>query len=306
MCHKRSSQINSLIVLVQLPIKSVLGTGQGLVKLMLLALLASCTHLFYQPLKGAMIAPERFGVTPEEHVLESLDGERLQAWAIRAKNPHSTLLLFHGNAENMSTHFLNLLWIVDQGFDLLIFDYRGYGFSQGEPTQEGVHLDALAAMRWAHADHKKRETKNIIFYGQSLGGQVLGRAVVDFEKKSDLSLLVFDSTFQSYKDVASRKFLTRWWLYPFYPLARLLVSDEYASYKVVEQITTPTLVLHSPHDQVVDFKGGQELYQKLRAPKWWWTIQEGQHADAFHVSEGKYREKFLELITQLRRVKSSY
>lgn len=253
-----------------------------------------------------MIAPERFGVTPEEHMLESSDEVKLQAWAIRGKNPYSTLLLFHGNAENMSTHFLNMLWIVEQGFDLLIFDYRGYGFSEGEPTQEGVYRDALAAMKWAHADHKKRETQKLIFYGQSLGGQVMGRAVVDFSPQEDISLLVFDSTFKSYKDVASRKFLTRWWLYPFYPLARILISDEYALDKVLNQIKAPSLVMHSPHDQVVDFKGGEELYQKLRAPKWWWRIQEGQHADAFHLSQGKYRKKFLELIDQEIRVKSSY
>lgn len=277
-----------------------------MVKLIGLILLHSCSHLFYQPLKGAMIAPERFGVTPEEHVLKSTDGVKLQAWAIRGKNPHSTLLLFHGNAENMSTHFVNLLWIVELGFDLLIFDYRGYGFSEGEPNQAGVHLDALAAMKWAHSDHQKRETKNLIFYGQSLGGQVMGRAIVDFSLQKEVSLLVFDSTFKSYKDVASRKFLTRWWLYPFYPFARVLISDEYASSKVLDLIQTPSLVMHSPHDQVVDFKGSEELYQKLRAPKWWWRIQEGQHADAFHVSKGKYRQKFLEFIYQEIRVKSSH
>jgi alpha-beta hydrolase superfamily lysophospholipase len=93
---------------------------------------------------------------------------------------------------------------------------------------------------------------------------------------------------------------------PFYPLARILISDEYASEAVLSEIKTPTLVMHSPHDQVVDFKGGRELYQKLSAPKWWWKIQEGQHADAFHVSDGKYRKKFLELIDQKIRVKSSH
>ncbi len=252
------------------------------------------------------MAPERFGVTPEEHWLTSSDGVRLHGWIFRAKNPRHTLLLFHGNAENMSTHFLNMLWITEQGVDLLIFDYRGYGFSHGEPTQAGVHLDALSAMNWAHGDHKKRETKNLIFYGQSLGGQILGRAVVDFKNQINIDLLVFDSTFQSYKNVASRKFLSRWWLYPFYPLARVLISDEYASEKVLTHIKTPSLVMHSPRDQVVDFQGGRELYQTLSAPKWWWKIQEGQHADAFHVSDGKYRKKFLELIDQKIRVKSSH
>ena len=306
MIHKRSSLIYYLRCAELTPIKNGLGLCQAWVKFALLALACSCSQLFYQPLRGALIAPERFGVTPEEVWLESKDRVKLHAWVIRAKNPHSTLLLFHGNAENMSTHFLNMLWIAEQGVDLLIFDYRGYGMSEGVPTQAGVYLDALTAMRWAHSDHLKRETKNLIFYGQSLGGQVMGRAVVDFEKSPEVDLLVFDSTFQSYKDVASRKFLTRWWLVPIYPLARILISDEYASETVLTQIKTPTLVMHSPHDQVVDFKGGRELYQKLSAQKWWWKIQECQHADAFHVSDGKYRKKFLELIDQKVRVKSSH
>jgi len=266
----------------------------------------SCSHLFYQPIKGALIAPERFNTIPEEVWLKTSDGVKLHAWSIRSKNPKGTLLLFHGNAENMSSHFLNLLWIVNQGFDLLIFDYRGYGFSEGEPSQRGLYLDALTAMSWAHQDHQKRKTKTLVFYGQSLGGQVLGRSFVDFQNKEDVSLIVFDSTFRSYKDVASRKFLSRWWLMPFYPLARILISDEYASEKVLSQIKTPTLVLHSPHDQVVDFKGGEELYQQLGAPKWWWRIEEGQHADAFHVSGEKYRKQFLDLLSRTNWVKSSY
>ena len=306
MNHKYSSLTQFLAIGLRVPIKNRLGICQSWVKLVCLILLASCSHLFYQPLRGALIAPERFGVTPEEVWLEASDGVKLHAWVVRAKNPHSTLLLFHGNAENMSTHFLNLLWVVEQGVDLLIFDYRGYGMSEGVPTQAGVYLDALAAMRWAQLDHLRRETDHLIFYGQSLGGQVLGRAVVDFEFKEDVDLLVFDSTFKSYKDVASRKFLSRWWLTPFYPLARVLISDEYASRDVLQKIKTPSLVLHSPHDPVVDFQGGRELYQSLSAPKWWWKIQEGQHADAFHVSDGKYRKKFLELITRKLAVKSSH
>ena len=306
MSHEFSSLSNGELDLSKNRMRNVLKIGQVLVKLSLLCVLCSCSHLFYQPIKGAIIAPERFGANPEEIWLSTSDGERLHAWAIRAKNPHSTLLLFHGNAENMSTHFVNLLWIVEQGFDLLIFDYRGYGFSSGEPTQAGVYLDALSAMAWAQDDHKKRETKKLIFYGQSLGGQVMGRAVVDFVGKKDISLLVFDSTFRSYKDVASRKFLSRWWLTPFYPLARILVSDEFASKDVIDQIETPTLVMHSPKDRVVDYQGGQELYKGLKSQKWWWTVEEGQHTDAFHISGGKYRDKFLDLVSQEIRVKSSY
>ncbi len=280
--------------------RSWLALSQGLVKLIALLSLFGCSHVFYQPIKGALAEPTRFTKqSPEELTLISADGTKLLAWAFRAQKPKGTILQFHGNAENMSSHFLNLWWLVKEGYDLLVFDYRGYGFSEGIPNQEGIYYDALAAMDWAYHDHLKRETKQLIVFGQSLGGQISARALPDFKHHRDVDLFVMDSTFGSYQEMANRKMRDVWLLWPFSPLAYLGFSDEYASYKVLKKISVPVLGMHAPHDLVVPYELGFKAHQKIKSKKWWWQVSGGKHTDAFHLPQTPFRQKFLELLSQL-------
>jgi len=274
---------------------------EGAVKLAGFALLLlglSCSGVFYQPIKGALVAPERFGASPEEVTLTSADGTKLSAWALRAENPKGTILQFHGNAENMSSHFLNLWWLVKEGYDLLVFDYRGYGFSDGIPTQPGVHLDALAALDWAYHDHKKRGTRQFIVFGQSLGGQISARAMHDFKHQAEVSLLVLDSTFPSYQDIAAKKLRSHWLTWLFSPLGYVLVSDEYASEKVLAKLTVPVLGMHAKDDPVVPYELGLEGYQQVKHGKAWWKLPHQGHTDGFHYPKTPYRQKFLEFLTR--------
>lgn len=272
---------------------------RSLLSVVFLLLLASCGHVFYQPIKGALFAPERVGLTPEEVWLTASDGTKLLGWAFRADKPKGTILHFHGNAENMSSHFLNLAWVTKEGFDLLVFDYRGYGFSEGTPSRSGIYLDALAALAWGLADHKKRGTKHFIVYGQSLGGIISARALADFPGAPEVSLFVQDSTFGSYRGMARAVLGRRVWLWPFYPLAYLAVDDELASAPVMGQLAMPVLGIHATMDSVVPYALGEENYARVKTRKWWWRLPKGQHTDVFHHAAGTYRRKFLELIDQL-------
>jgi fermentation-respiration switch protein FrsA (DUF1100 family) len=299
MSHKHLLYTNAHSEVAKKEIRSRSGLGQGAVKVLLLLLLASCSHVFYQPIKGALVNSERFGAKPEEVWLKAKDGTKIFAWAFRAENPKGTILHFHGNAENMSTHFLNLWWLVKEGYDLLVFDYRGYGFSEGEPTQAGVNLDALAAMEWGYQDHLTRKTKLYVVYGQSLGGQIAARALVDFPQQENVSLLVQDSTFPSYQGIAAKKLGARWFLWPLYPLAYLAVSDEYASENVLAQIKVPVLGIHSPKDDVVEYELGRNGFDKITSRKTWWKIKEGAHTDVFHLPKTTYRQQFLDFLSRL-------
>ncbi|MBY0515563.1 MAG: alpha/beta hydrolase [Bacteriovoracaceae bacterium] len=273
--------------------------SQGKVKIILLLLCTSCSGVFYQPIKGALLAPQRVGLEPEETWITSKDGTKLLTWAFRAQSPKGTIILFHGNAENMSSHFFNLAWLVKQEYDLLVFDYRGYGFSEGEPSQKGVYEDALAALDWSFKDHQSRQTKTFIVYGQSLGGQIAARAIVDFPHQKEVSLLVQDSTFPSYKDIAFAKMKSVWLTWPLSPLAYLVVSDEYASKKVLSKIAIPVLFMHAPDDPVVPYELGKEGFDLVKSKKWWWKIEKGQHTDAFHLQNTTYRTQFLDLLALL-------
>ncbi len=278
------------------------------VKLCLLLLLASCSHVFYQPIKGALFAPELVGLSAEEVTLETSDGVGLLAWAFRTERaaPLGTVLQFHGNGENMSTHFLALSWLLKEGYDVLVFDYRGYGFSGGEPTAQGTYLDGLAALAWAQADAQKRGSALFVVYGQSLGGQIAARSVADYEAQARIDLLVQDSTFGSYQQIAADKILDHLFLWPFLPLAYLAVSDEWASAKVYARVRTPVLGIHAVKDPVVPFSLGEKNFAGLPNRVSFWKLKKGQHGDVFHHAGGRYRAQFLELLARLRQEKSSH
>ncbi len=268
--------------------------------------ISACSHLFYQPTRQTYFTPDQFKLEFKDHTLLTQDGVKLHGQLISA-DPKVTrrglVVHFHGNAQNLSSHFLNLAWVTKQGFDLFVFDYRGYGKSEGEPNQEGVYQDALAAMSFGKKlfeENKKSEKEKFIIVGQSLGGVISLRAIADFEFKDKVDLLVLDSTFMSYKSIAFDK-LTDFWLFvPFSPLAFVLVSDEYAADDTLDKVKIPILVIVGEKDKVVPSKFGKRIYKDSSAShKWIWKLEDGQHIDGFHVYDGKYRKEFVELVDKL-------
>jgi len=271
-------------------------------------LLVSCGHLFYQPGIGRMYQPDQFKVKFEEVYVDGFDGIKLHGWYVRRKNaattkPKGLILMLHGNAENISTHFLNLLWITQEGYDYLIFDYRGYGESTGAPSQKGLYQDALTALDYSlNLAHKEKYPK-FIAYGQSLGGNVLLKGLQGFDRTSQIDLVVLDSTFLSYKWIGFDKLTDFWFLYPLSPLAFVVVTDEFAPKDYVYKLDRPTLYIHGEKDKVVPVKFGREIFSKLKSvpenKKWSWFIPDGQHIDVFSAHDKIYRKQFVELLNNL-------
>jgi fermentation-respiration switch protein FrsA (DUF1100 family) len=109
-----------------------------------------------------------------------------------------------------------------------------------------------------------------------------------------------DSAFYSYQDIAFDKLTSRWFLYPFSPLAYLLISDEYASDEVFHKIKTPLLVIVGMKDPVVSPKFGKRIYKGVASDKKWiWKLPNGAHIDAYHHDNGIYREKFVDFLEQI-------
>jgi len=261
----------------------------------------SCSHLFYQPSARHFYDPAQFNITYKDVWFDSTDGTKLHGWFFpTTKKAKGTIIQFHGNAQNISTHFLSLVWLVNEGYNLFTFDYRGYGKSQGSSSQEGLYQDAVAALKKGREFHLAHGQGHFIVYGQSLGGIVLLRALPDFEEKDEVSLLVLDSTFDSYQDIAFDKLKSRWFLWPFSPLAYLLVSDKYASDKFLNKIEQPTLVIVGDGDEVIPEKFGKQIYQNISAPKkWLWEIPGGGHIGVFHHNAVSFRKDFLRLLDKM-------
>lgn len=266
--------------------------------------LTSCSSVFYQPDRVLYNKPEQFKIDYENIFFPSLDETKLHGWYLysndKKKAPKGTIIFFHGNAQNLSSHFLNLAWMTKKGYDVFIFDYRGYGLSDGSPNQKNVYKDALAGLYKGYEFFKKRKAERLIFYGQSLGGAILGRALVDFPHYKEGSLVVLDSTFMSYKKIAFDKAVNLWPTFLISPLAFVLFSDEYASTPSIPKIEIPTLVIHGVKDQVVPHKFGQGLYEALTVmEKEMWSIEDGLHTDVFFRHDLIYRQKFLKRLEAL-------
>ena len=272
--------------------------------LLCLLFLTSCSHLFYQPTNQQYFSPPQFKLAYQERTFKSGDGTKLHSWFLPAASApvKGTIILFHGNAQNLSSHFLNLAWTIKQGFNLFIFDYRGYGLSHGRPSQKGLNMDALAALAEAQRLNTENGNGKFIVFGQSFGGVVSMRALSEYPDLDKVDLVVQDSTFSSYIEIAWEKLTDHWLLYALSPLAFLAVSDDYSSHRQLPAMTRPTLVIVGEKDFVIPAKLGRNIYQKIGSEqKWIWELQQGRHIDVFHGPNEIYREKFAALIESLSR-----
>ena len=270
----------------------------------------SCTSLFYQPKSSMIYNPSDFGYEYQSIDFRSLDGTALHGWyfpADKNKKELGTIIQFHGNEENMTSHFSSLVWLTREGYNLFTFDYQGYGQSKGKHNQENLNNDALAALQWAFEKNRDREQRvgsamKFVAYGQSLGGVVLLHAVPAFKNKRSLDAIVSESAFYSYKVVAKERLAERratWLLQPF---AYLFVSNKYCPVERIKEIApTPLLVIHGNADEEVPFSHGEKIFEMASEPKTFWAIPEGLHIDAMSEKkhEGKYRKMFLEYLSNL-------
>ncbi len=265
-----------------------------------------CSSLLYYPTKVQYVDRQRLQIQPEDIFFQSSDGTPLHGWMFRdVKRPtKGTILFFHGNAQNLTAHFMFLYWIVAQGYDLFVFDYRGYGQSGGKPDPEGTTADGRAALLWIDA-HRPKD-KPLIIFGQSLGGAIALRVAGEMAGQIPFDAVVVDSTFHSYRE-AGRKILARGWLtWPFQFLPYLILSDGFAPRDYIDKISPrPLLVVHGPHDQTVAFSLGQEVFRLAKDPKEFWEIKDGQHTDFMFRENMKYQKELINWLEKHARPKES-
>ena len=214
----------------------------------------------------------------------------LNAWFIHAKNekPLGTIIHFHGNAENISTHFYGSLFLAEKNFDVLIFDYRGYGLSTGKPSQQGLITDSIAIFQWLQ---KNARNQNFFIFAQSLGGAVAIPSYVLSPTKLNMKAIVLDSTFSSYRGIARNKLSLSFLTWPLQGPLGFLVSDDASAIHFIDKIHIPILFVHSKIDPVVPYQFGYELYKKAHQPKEFWEISTAGHTVAFAQKDSQYRKK---------------
>ena len=253
--------------------------------------LIGCNNLFYYPDANVRLTPTKFNLKYENILIKTEDGEELSGWFIHSRNitPIATILHFHGNAENITTHFMYIAWLTNKGFDIIEFDYRGYGDSTGKPSRDGLFLDSKAALTWARDNSK---TKDIFIFAQSLGGAVVIPAYVN-NPINGVQAIIIDSTFASYRKITRQKLSNIWLTWPLqWPLS-FLVSDNLSPIDSIQDIHVPLLFVHSPTDPVVPFETGKDLYTAAPEPKEFWEIPWDGHCSAFISKDDRYRKKLV-------------
>lgn len=286
-----------------------------------LFLLPGCTSFVYQPMNRLLFDPKLAGLIYEDIDFQSSDGLHLKGWffpaqklkpslatgfwdnakSVKTERARGTVVHFHGNGENRSSHFGTLAWILEYGYNLFIFDYRGYDGSEGTPEPSGVYRDGMAAIRWAK-EHAPRGTdqQDLILYGQSMGGAVLGRCYEDVVDRSRVRAVVIESSFTSYQAIAA-DVLSRWWLsWPFQFLGYAFISDVTSPENSYAQISpTPLLVMHGRLDQVVPYRFGEKIFASAHEPKTFWEIPRGRHLNTYAVEQGRFQGELAKFLDDL-------
>jgi len=244
------------------------------------ALSGGCAEkFFFYPDQRVYTTPQAEGVHAEEVSLAGPDDTALHGWWLPAKGPaHGTVLHVHGNAANISNHLPLVAWLPAAGFNVLTFDYRGYGRSGGKPSIHGVVDDTRAALAWLRR-RDGVDAQRLAVIGQSLGGATALRAVV--QEPQGVRLLVLDSAFSSYRGIAREaagSMGALGWLAPV--LIPTLPAEEHDPVRAAAKLAVPLLVLHGSHDAVIPQHHGHALWAAANAPKHWLPIEGGEHIDA--------------------------
>jgi len=228
----------------------------------------------------------------EDCAFTTADGIRLHGWFARrdseipAEAPY-TLLFFHGNAGNITHRLENVAYLIQSGIQVFIFDYRGYGKSQGRPTEDGLYRDALAAYEYVVA-RPDVDAEKIVFFGRSLGGAV----AVQLATQRPCDKLILESTFTSATDMAAI-------LFPGLPV-NMLVRSRFDSLGAIAALRMPLLIIHGTQDEVIPFELGQRLFAAANAPKYWYAIDGAGHNDTYAVGGRAYFTRIFQFIQTAR------
>jgi uncharacterized protein len=247
--------------------------------------LCSCStsSFFYYPSRAMSQVPDTLECSYEEVNFASANGSVLNGWFIRPKDgkPSATVLFFHGNGANISLQFGSVMPLVRNGFQVLVFDYQGYGKSQGTPSQEKVLEDGISALYYIRS---RMETRNLplLLYGQSLGGHLA--VVVAARYQQQLDALIIEGAFASHEGIARYAGKKHYRLPGF--VVNLLVPSRYDAVEEIGSITLPKLIIHSAEDKTVPVEQGRLLYEKAAQPKEFREIKGGHiRASSLYTSE---------------------
>jgi len=225
----------------------------------------------YFPIKGLSGSPSDLGLTYQDVFLTTEDGVRLHGWFVPHPDAGYTLLLFHGNAGNISHRLPWIELLHPLAVNIFLVDYRGYGRSGGSPFEEGLYRDARAAYAWWRSEIAGA-AKKLVLVGESLGGAV----AVDLAAREPVAGLILQSTFNSARDMAR----TVMPLGLLQPLARI----HFDSAAKISSVRCPIFFIHGNRDGIVPLHLGRKLFDAAPGPKDFYEVDGAGHNDLLWIS----------------------
>lgn len=240
-------------------------------------------RLLYQPSAVVEATPEVVGLGYADVWLTNRLGTRLHGWWVPCAGSRLTLLFCHGNGGNVSHRLESLRLFHELGLSVLVFDYSGYGRSEGTPSEKDTRADARAGWDWLVSE-AGAEASGIVLFGRSLGGAVAAGLGAELAAGGvQPAGIILESTFTSVADMGAR-------IYPWLPVRRL-VRDRYDSVAALAGVRLPALFGHSPDDEMVPFELGRALYESYGGPKTFMAMR-GGHNRGYMDMGPAYAEAF--------------
>lgn len=249
---------------------SILLAIAGVYLLLLGLMFLFQNKLLFMPSSTMFQTPQNVGLTAEDLWITTEDDVRIHGWYFPNESAELVVILSHGNAGNISGRIGIAETLLESGAAVVMYDYRGYGQSEGRPTESGLYKDIEAVVHHLKAE-KGYSENDMVMYGRSLGGAVAAYAATQF----DLRGLVLDSAFLNLRAMIRD-------VYPFVPtaLARYrFPTDEY----LMQLDGLPIMIMHSPADEIVSYRQGRALYEMIDQPKMFVDLS-GGHNDNFFTS----------------------
>lgn len=230
-------------------------------------------RVVFVPSRELVMTPDEVGLAWEDLYLEVAPGAKINAWFVSAPDStQKTILFCSGNAGNISHRIYTAQFLTGLGVNVMLVDYRGYGRSQGSPSEKNAYADVRAAYDWL-VNKKEIPAADIYLFGRSLGGAI----AIDLAGKVPVAGLVVESSFTSAAEVGRKMF-------PFMPV-QTLARYRFDSASKISQLTCPILVTHSPDDDLIPYEMGRKLYELAPEPKEFIELVGGHNERLYYESE---------------------
>ncbi|MBV9079944.1 MAG: alpha/beta hydrolase [Elusimicrobia bacterium] len=266
--------------------------------LLVAVFLTSCspTRFFYYPNNVLYVDPAHLKLKYEMRWFKSLNGKKLFALYFPTDQaPKGIVVHFHGNYGNVSNHFIGSSFLVHQGFDVLVFDYEGYGGSEGHPKPKRTIEDGVAALRYAK-DIDRGPPGSVVVLAQSLGGAIAIPAMV---KEPIAKAAVIQAAFTSYRGIARDVLKRSAWTWILYPIAPWFIGTANDPVRFVGKLPDiPLLFIHGDKDPVIPIRMTKELFDKAKEPKELWIVPGAGHNDLRQQAGDAYDERVGDFFTK--------